>query len=239
MFTQWRQMSLLLILSPLWVSGCHNTHAQSAPTQSPAAIAEAKPVPVAKHAGRDSALSVYNNPAYGISFRYPRNYSLDEAIDSEEPSILQAQQEIAAQQPAATLVALVAIPPDAYPNTTFRSGTLQFAVNSSITPDVCQSFAVPLDGTYTFGSTSIQGVTFNWRQRGFGAMGTGTLERDYAGYSNGTCYEFLLEIVTGSNPELDPGIKDADEAKIMHRLDKIVSSLQIHPELPAARASTR
>jgi hypothetical protein len=234
-----RLIALLLIVSGVWHSGCHSTHAQAAPSPLLAAKPQAAPVAVAKHAPRGSAFSVYNNPAYGIFFRYPRNYSLDEALDSEEPAVLEAQRELAAQQPAATLVALVAIPPDAYPNTTFRSGTLQFAVNSSITPEVCQSFAVPLDGTYAFGSTSIQGVTFNWRQRGFAAMGTGTLERDYAGYSNGTCYEFLLETVTGSNPELDPGIKDADEAKIMHRLDKIVSSLQIHPELPAARASTR
>jgi hypothetical protein len=65
-------------------------------------------------------------------------------------------------------------------------------------------------------------------------MGTGTLNRDYAGYSSGTCYEVFLQIVTGSNPELDPGIKDADEVKIMRRLDKIVSSLQIHPQLHPA-----
>jgi len=238
MFLKRRSIPFLLIVSAVWLSGCHSTRAQAAPTQSPAAIAEAKPVPVAKHPARDSALSVYNNPTYGISFRYPRNYSLDEALDSEDPSILQAQQELVAQQPAATLVALVAIPPDAHPNTTFRSGTLEFAVNAAVTPDVCQSLAVPLDGTYAFGSTSIQGVNFNWRQRGFAAMGTGTLDRDYAGYSNGTCYEFFLEIVTGTNPDLDPGIKDADEIKIMRRLDKIVSSLQINSKAAPAHSST-
>ncbi len=59
-------------------------------------------------------------------------------------------------------------------------------------------------------------------------MGTGYLDRDYAGFSKGTCYEFFLQVVTGSNPELDPGIKDADEVKIMHQLDRIVSTLRIH-----------
>jgi hypothetical protein len=238
MFLQRRSIAFLLIVSAVWLSGCHSIHAQAAPTQSPAAIAEAKPVPVAKHAGRDSALSVYNNPTYGISFRYPRNYSLDEALDSEEPAILEAQGELAAEQPAATLVALVAIPPDAYPNTTFRSGTLQFAVNAAVSPDVCQSLAVPLDGTYAFGSTSIQGIDFSWRQRSWATAGTGFLNRDYAGFSNGTCYEFFLEIVTGSNPDLDPGIKDADEVKIMRRLDKIVNSLQIHPQAHTVHIAT-
>ncbi len=230
MFLQRRSIALPLIISVVWFSGCHDTHAQDAPSQSLPAKPQAAETPVAKHAPRDSALSVYNNPTYDVSFRYPRNYSLDEALDSKDPAVMQAQRELAAQQPAATLVALVSIPPDAHPNTTFRSGTLQIAVNSAVTPEICQSFAVPLDEAYTFGTTSIQGVNFHWRQRGFAAMGTGTLNRDYAGYSNGTCYEFFLQIVTGSNPELDPGIKDADEVKIMRRLDKIVSSLQIHPQ---------
>jgi len=230
MFPQRRSIALLLIISVVWLSGCHSTHAQDTPSQSLAAKPQPAQTLVAKHAPRDSALSVYNNPTYGVSFRYPRNYSLDEALDSEDPSIMQAQRELPAQQPAATLVALVSIPPDAYPNTTFRSGTLQLAINPAVTPEVCRSFAVPLDEAYTFGTTSIQGVTFNWRQRGFAAMGTGTLNRDYAGYSNSTCYEFFLQIVTGSIPELDPGIKDADEVKIMHRLNKIVCSLQVHPQ---------
>ena len=238
MLLQRRSSSLLLILGVVWLTGCHSTHAQAAPSQSLAAKPEPAPVPVAKHVPHDSAASVYNNPTYGISFRYPRNYSLEEALDSEEPTILQAQQELAAQQPGATLVALVSIPADAYPNTNFRTGTLQFAVNPAVTPEVCRSFAVPLDGTYAFGSTSIQGVTFNWRQRGWAAMGTGSLNRDYAGYANGTCYELFLEIVTGSNPDHDPGTKDADEVKVMHRLGKIVDTLQIHQQAPVAHAST-
>ncbi len=237
MFLRRRTIALPLFLSVVWHSGCHSTHAQDAPSRLLAAKSEPAPAPVAKHSPRDSAFSVYNNPDYGITFRYPRNYSLDEALDSEEPSILQAQQELAAQQPGATLVALVSIPPDAYPNTNFRSGTLQLAVNPAVTPEVCRSFVVPLDGTYTFGTESIQGVNFNWRQRGWASAGTGTLNREYAGFSKGMCYEFSLEIVSGSNPDLDPGVKDADEVKILRRLDKIVSSVQIHSKATPANSS--
>ncbi len=180
------------------------------------------------HALQLPAFSSYNNPSYGVTFRYPRNYFLDDALESEDAPILEARQKLAAQQPGATLVATVTIPPDAYPNTTFVSGTLQLIVNPRVTRETCQSFAVPLDEAYTFGATSIQGTAFNWRQRRSAAAGTGFLNRDYAGYSNGTCYEFFLEIVTGSNPDLDPGIKDADEVKIMRQLEKLVLSLQIH-----------
>ncbi len=218
---------VLLIFGAIWLSGCDRTHAQPARSQLPVAKPQAPAPPVAKHAPRDSALSTYNNPGYGVSFRYPRNYFLSDAGESEDASILGARQKLAAQQPGATLVAIVSIPPDAYPNTTFVSGTLQLVVNPVVTTETCQSFAVPLDDGYTFGSAAVQGTAFNWRQKGSAAMGTGYLDRDYAGFFKGACYEFFLQIVTGSNPELDPGIKDADEARIMHQFDKIVSTLQI------------
>ena len=226
----WRRciISVLLMLSAIWFSGCGKTHAQPARSQLSTPKGQASKPALARHVTGESTLSSYNNPSYGVTFRYPRNYFLDDALESEDAPILEARQKLAAQQPGATLVATVTIPPDAYPNTTFVSGTLQLIVNPRVTRETCQSFAVPLDEAYTFGATSIQGTAFNWRQRRSAAAGTGFLNRDYAGYSNGTCYEFFLEIVTGSNPDLDPGIKDADEVKIMRQLEKIVLSLQIH-----------
>ena len=65
-------------------------------------------------------------------------------------------------------------------------------------------------------------------------MGTGYLNRDYAGFSNGACYEFFLEIVIGSNSDANPSIKDADQVKIMRQLCKIVSTVQIHAHTLAA-----
>jgi hypothetical protein len=235
---RWRRsiISVLLIFGAIWFSSCDRTHAQPARSQLPVAKAQTPALPVAKHALRDSALSTYNNPDYGVSFRYPRNYFLIDAGESEDASILEARQKLAAQQPGATLVAIVTIPPDAYPNTTFVSGTLQLVVIPTVTAETCESFAVPLDDGYTFGATSIQGIAFNWRQRGSAAMGTGYLDREYAGFFKGDCYEFFLQVLTGSNPELDPGIKDADEVKIMHQLDRIVSTLRIYNSQASSHA---
>jgi hypothetical protein len=224
-----RSIALLFVFSALGLSGCHSTHARSTPSQPSAVTAQSSAPPLAKHPPRDSAFSVYHNPAYGISFRYPKNYLLDDYSGSEdEPSRSEAWRGLASRQPGALLVATVTIPPDVYPNTTFAGASLQLAVHPNVTLETCQSFAAPADDAYTLGSTTVQGILFNWRQRGFAAAGTSSLDRDYAGFSNGTCYEFFLEIVTGSNPELDPQIKDADELKILHHLDKIVSSLQFH-----------
>jgi len=219
----------------VWLAGCRSSRANQvlarqipAKSQSPAALAT-------KHPTRDSALSTYHHPGWGVSFRYPRNYLLEEDLDSEDPSILDAQRELAAQQPGSILIATVTIPSDAYPNTTFRSGSLQLVVNSAVTPETCLSFAAPADEAFTSGSTSIQGVAFHWRERGWAAAGTASDDRGYAGFYNGTCYEFFLEIVTGSNPDADPRIKEADNPKIMRQFGKIVSSLQIHNPQTSSR----
>jgi hypothetical protein len=222
-------ISFVVLLGAVYFSGCHTSQAHSAPTQPSKVQASPATPPVSKHLAHDSALSTYNNPAYGLSFRYPRTYLLDDPSDSESDSILEAQKDLAAQQPGAVLVSLVTIPPDAYPNTTFVSGSLQLAVNPATTREACQSLADPNDDSYRSGSTSAQTIVFDWRQKISTDFSGNSLHRDYAAFSNNTCYEFFLEIVTGSNPDLDPRIKDADETRILHHLDKIVSSFQIHP----------
>src|SRR5882762_6004862 len=224
-----RSISFLLILGSLAFSGCHTTHAHSGPAQPSAPPAQPPAPAVAKHPPRDSALSVYHNPAYGLSFRYPRTYLLDESSDSENSSISEAQQQLDTDQPGATLVALISIPPDAYPNTTFLGGTLQFVVKQTLSPSDCHSLAAPDDDAFTVGSTSVQGLTLAWVQTSSAALGTSYLNRDYAGFSNGTCYEFLLQVDISPNNDGDHQFKSADAPKILHQLSKIVSSLQIRP----------
>src|SRR5256714_3967280 len=71
-----------------------------------------------KRTRRELAISTYNNPGYGVSFRYPRNYTLEEGSVQEHSYFLKRQEELSIEQPGATLVATVLIPEDAYPNTT-------------------------------------------------------------------------------------------------------------------------
>jgi hypothetical protein len=239
---------ILLFLLALGLSGCHSTHAQPVPAQ-PSAAAKSQPSapPASKHPPRDSEFTVYHNPAYGLSFRYPRTYLLDDELDSEDPSILAAQQQLAARQPGSLLVAIVTIPDDAYPNTTFSSASLHLVLTSAVTADTCQSFADPADDSnspdaatvsgapVTFGSASTQSIPFHWRQKVFSSSGATSLHRDYTGFSRGVCYEFFLELTTTSASASDPSsnpdsaMKPADSAKILRQLDKIVSSLQLHP----------
>jgi hypothetical protein len=235
MFNSRRSISILLTLSSLAFSGCHTTPAHSAPAQPSAPAAQSAAPLSAKHPPRDSALSVYHNPAYRISFRYPRTYLLDESSDSENSSIAEAQQQLDTDQPGAVLVALVSIPPDAYPNTTFRSGTLQFVVDPTLTPETCVASVVPngLDDKGSTGTSTISGTRFHWLQSSELTEHIAHTTRVYNAFVHGACYEFQLEVT--SDPSLAPGFdrKPADSPKILHQLDKIVSSLQLHPPQPS------
>ncbi len=99
----WRRPIFLLILSSIvWISGCRSSQANPAPARQAAAKSQTPSGPAPKRPPHDSALSTYRNPGYGISFRYPRNYLLEEDFDSEDPSAFNAQQEL---EPGSILVA--------------------------------------------------------------------------------------------------------------------------------------
>ena len=234
-----RLLALTLILSATWLSGCGSTQAHLAPSRrsSPTAkLAGASAAPVPRHSfskqpPKEGALSIYNNPSYGLTLRYPRNYLLDEELDPEDSPALKTQQDWETQQPGAILVATLRIPDDAYPNTTFAAGHLQFVVNPSATAAACRSFVAPLDSDQPGATdgTTLQGIPFYWRDRGSVSNESVSAARDYAGFSAGACYEFTLEVSSSSAPGSDPLIAPADLPKLLRPLEKIVSSLQLHP----------
>jgi hypothetical protein len=233
-----RHFALTLILSATWFSACGSTQAHLAPSRRPspnAKLADTSPAPAPPHSfskqpPHEGALSVYNNPGYGLTLRYPRNYLLDEELDPDDSPALKTQQDWQSQQPGAILVATLRIPDDAYPNTTFAAGHLQFVVNPSATAAECRSFVRPpgSDGPGATDVTTLQGVPFYWRDRGSVSYESVSAARDYAGFSAGACYEFVLEVSSSSAPGSDPVIAPADLAKLLRTLEKIVSSLQLH-----------
>jgi hypothetical protein len=198
--------------------------------------APAHAAPTAKLPLRDSAFSVYNNPDYGVSFRYPRTYSLDDPEeDTDEASSGETQKSLNIEQPGSVLVATVEIPSDAYPRTTFVSGTLQFITNKEISSATCRSFVTPDEDGYTTGSITIDSVKFDWQERVSAAAGTSYHDRDYATFTNGTCYEFRLEVVSSNVIDPDFPLKPADISKILHQLDKIVTSTRFYSAETAAQ----
>jgi hypothetical protein len=251
MRNQPRPILYLLLLSAAFLTGCNTTRARSAPARSSIVKSQTAPLPVSRHPSHDSAFALYHNPAYGVSFRYPRNYALD-SLDEDENAVaesptLKTQQQLDAEQPGALLLATIEIPADAYPNTTFVEGHLQFAVNPQSTADSCRALVAPPDSGSPGATdqTIIQGIPFHWRDRGAITPDAIVAGRDYAGFSAGACYEFFLEISATppatQAPDSAPAsslnspthLVPADLPKILRPLEKTVSSLQFHPPVPA------
>ncbi len=244
-------IALLLFFSTGVLSGCHTTHASPAASRpSPAAASPAKRSAApssapslahpSKHPPRDSEFAVYHNPVYGVSFRYPRNYLLQEQppepdeADFAASALFPTQHDLDAVQPGSILLATVLIPDDAYPNTTFRSGGLQLVAHPGVTPHACQSYGSPSDSSSpgTAGTLTIHGIIFDWWLRGSAAAGAYSESVTYAGFSSGVCYEFFLQVV--STPAADSALPaaPADLAKILRPLEKSVSSFQLHTAPP-------
>jgi hypothetical protein len=232
MFHANRLFALALIVSATCLSACGNSQAHLAPARHSAPASKPAPVPAhafSKQPPHEGAISVYNNPDYGLTLRYPRNYLLDEDLDPDDSPALMTQHDWESQQPGAILVATLRIPDDAYPNTTFAAGYLQFVVNPAVTAATCRSFIAPPDSDWPGAADQITlgGVPFFWRDRGAISNESISAARDYAGFSSGACYEFTLEVSSSSGS--DPLIAPADLPKLLRPLEKIVSSLQLHP----------
>src|SRR5579863_5145417 len=167
-----------------------------------------------KPADRDSFYSTYNKPDFSLSFQYPRTFSLTEDRDDfGVNSSLKSQSQLDPDQSGLTLLASIEVPDDAYPNTTFVSGHLQFAVNPTLTGPACLALAALEDPEKTdptihesVGVEGTHGIVFNWRQSHSVLNHMDYLSRDYFAFSNNTCYEFFLQVSATIPPDPTPGM---------------------------------
>jgi hypothetical protein len=236
----------ILALGVIRLAGCHSTRAASTPSSAkPASASPAQPSQpgaASKHPPRDSSVfALYHNPTYGISFRFPRNYAIEEQLEPDDSSpdaasLVRKQQELADAQPGSTLVVSVVIPEDAYPNTTFSEGHLQLAINPGVSQQTCRSFSAPSAASSSqpdwhgrTGITFVDSIPFYWREHASVGSGTARTLREYAGFSGGACYEFFLEVASTANAASDAPSSRPDVMKVLRPLEKIVSSLQIRP----------
>src|SRR6266704_1745323 len=124
--------------------------------------------------------------------------------------------------------------PRSGPNKTFASGHLQLAVNSSVSEETCRSFVESANSGWPAagGTTFLSGIAMQWSERHSVSAGNAYINRDYTGFSNGTCYEFFLEVASTVAPNSDGPSSRADVVKVRRPLEKTVSSLEVRA--PAA-----
>ena len=118
-----------------------------APVSAPAVTTPAPaPAPVqakAKPRKRRPATVSYVNPEYGVSFTFPRQYSLKsgDAAQLSWGDLGPFQMDFV--QPGGMTLAGVQLPGHAYPGSDFKSAFVNLSVNPRMTSDACSQFAFP------------------------------------------------------------------------------------------------
>jgi hypothetical protein len=197
-----------------------NTPAPSAtPAAAPESAKKAK-----KHHRPPNA--TYVNSTYGVSFRYPAKYRLEDNKSAPLNSKFLG--------PDAVDVASLTMPSLAYPDTDFSRALLKVSVGSGTTEEECQQFLSMPDTqaaqptTVKFGANSFAEVD----QTGSEPNGQSDVKYFHL-FKNGVCYEFALELETTRTPDQDRA--QVDRGKVFEQLEKILTTARFKDvELPGA-----
>ena len=195
----------------------------SAPTTLATVIPEA-PKNVKKHR---PANATYVNGTYGVSFSYPRKYSLQSG-DKNSSAPVQAN----FLKPGAVQIASVDMPDSSYPNTDFSSALLNVSVNQGVTSEECGQFVPDSKNAETAKPTTVRlGMNeFTELERMNGEGNSQSDLKYFHLFKNGACYEFALAVETSRKP--DQELTQVDRGKIFRQLEKILTTARIKGIVP-------
>jgi len=205
-----------------------NSAANTVPAMTPEA-----PKKVKKHR---PANATYVNGVYGVSFSYPRKYSLQSGTKkSDSASSMPVQANFL--KPGAIEIASVDMPDSSYPDTDFSSALLNVSVNSGMTAAECAQF-VPAGKD----SEAAKPVTVKLGANEFSELeqmnGETNRQSDlkyFHVFKNGACYEFALDVETSAKPDTD--FAQVDRGRIFQQLEKILTTARIKDiELPGTES---
>jgi len=226
-------------------SSTNNQSAMTQPTQPvvtpPASAPVAAALPAAKSAHkkvvrRVPATVTYADRTSGVSFQYPRKYSLKtgEAADklvSSDPVPMDFV------QPGGVAVAAVAVPESAYPKSDLGTAFFDVSVNKKLTAEQCGEFSeAKLAPTSDAGAPAVTqpskliiGDMELISSETLASQGTREEASKYFHvFENGACYEFALKVAT-TDIENQGGTTHVDRGEIFKQLEKILATVKIGP----------
>jgi hypothetical protein len=193
--------------------------------------------------------ATYVNSTYGVSFSYPRKYSLQSGDKQKDAPV-----ESGFTKPGAVEIATVDLPEDGYPETDFSSALLNVSLNADLSAEECGQFAAAKDesATQTSMETKLEATSQPKPAEGdtgkpeavkLGAnqfsevermQGAGEKQSDvkyFHLFKNGGCYEFALDVETSR--KADDELAQVDRGQVFKKLEKILSTARIKEvELP-------
>ncbi len=204
---------------------------------APAVQAVAKPVHK-KVVHKAPATVTYADKSSGVSFQYPRKYTLktgdaaDELVSSDPVPMNFAQ-------PGGVALALVALPESAFPKSDLAWAFFDVSMNRALSEEQCGEFSQTKPVAAADASTSVASDAAPTPKLMIGDLELQSTEtvasqgkneeaaKYYHVFENGACYEFALKVAT-SGVETDNS-KHVDREEVFGRLEKILATVKINP----------
>lgn len=176
----------------------------------------------------------YSDSIYGVSFRYPRTYTL---MTPEKAKLTESVEKVPMNfiQPGGVTVATIALP-----NGDVTS-LFKVSVHKELSAQQCEQFAEP-DGSDVAGTspvdTSDDSIPTKVSLRGsdYTRVETGTEQTDiryYHHFESGACYEFAMAV-----EESPDNTKAVDHFELFDKLERVMATVKIKAEpVPAVTAS--
>ena len=196
---------------------------------APSAVASVTPEAPKKVKKHRPANATYVNGTYGVSFSYPRKYSLQSG-DKNSSAPVQAN----FLKPGAVQIASVDMPDSSYPDTDFSSALLNVSVNQGMTSEECTQFVPGSKDSEPAKPTTVKlGMNEFTELERTNGEGNGQFDLKYFHlFKNGSCYEFALQVETSRKP--DEELAQVDRGKIFRQLEKILTTARIKDIAPPA-----
>jgi hypothetical protein len=195
-----------------------------AAVQSPAVT----PKPAKKRVQRKAPMASYTVPAYGVSFRYPKNYILKTGGDLAGLGPVQTD----FVEPGGVTVAAIEMPKSSYPGTDFTSGFLGVSVNSDLSASACEQFAFPNsehpeNAPASAAKVKIAGTDYAMVENMGDSVKNEPRMKYFHHFENGNCYELSLGLSTTDGNVA--GLKPVNRSLVFGKLEQILATVKLEP----------
>lgn len=192
-----------------------------------------------KKSSRQRTVSTYKNADYGLTFRYPKNYSLTKDDKTGLEGAALGPVEMNFVQPGGTRLAAVQLPGSIYPGTDFVSGFFNVNANPKLTAEQCAQFAfndakqaaasepedsMEIDSAPAPNKVKMEGAEFTEVESSGGEAAKHADAKYYHVYKNGACYEFALGLETAGDKS---DAKPVDHDVVFRKLNWMLSTVKI------------
>ena len=209
---------------------------QTAMTPAISAVAAVQPPavtpkPAKKRVQHKAPMATYTEPSYGVSFRYPKSYILK--TDDEQELQLSELGPVQSDfiQPGGVTVAAIEMPRSSYPGTDFTSAFFSVSVNSSLSKDQCQQFAVTkseLENELGVpAKVKLGGIDFTMVENFGDSANKEPRMKFFHHFENGNCYEFGMGL--GTVDDNVAGLKPVNRSLVFGKLEQILASVKLQP----------